>query len=372
MTLELVTLATKPGGPMESQSGLQQKWPRVYGALARAATKDVAAIVIHPTSNFMGHYLMPHLPKAGVTLFGLNSRYVGNDSVLLFERVIQDLGVGVKYLREQGYKKVVLLGNSGGASTVSFYQSQAENLTIRDTPAGDPVEIAPGDLPPADGIALFGAHPGRAYIISTWLDAAMVAENDPQAADPDLDIYNPKNGPPFKPEFLAKVRAAQKARHERITAWAQARLRHLRARADGPRDEAFLVYRTLADPRVIDLTLDRNNRPAESIWGDPKAINYGANNIGRFTTLTSWLSQWSPLSRADGPGCIARTRVPVLNLEYSADAAVFPSEIKMWSDAIGKKREEYHKIPGARHYLDNQPQLLDMLVELISGWARKL
>lgn len=372
MSLELVTLATKPGGPMESQSGLQQKWPRVYGALARAATKDVAAIVIHPTSNFMGHYLMPHLPKAGVTLLGLNTRYVGNDSVLIFERVIQDLGVGVKFLRAEGYGKVVLLGNSGGASTVSYYQSQAEDLTIHDTPAGDPIEMSPDDLPPADGVALFGAHPGRGYVISSWLDASMIAEDDPQSADPDLDIYNPANGPPFAPEFLAKVRAAQRARYERITARAKARLRFLRARKDGPRDEAFLVYRTMADPRVIDLALDPNDRPPESIWGDPKAINYGANNIGRFTTLTSWLSQWSHETRADGPRCIARTKVPVLNLEYSADAAVFPSEIKMWSDAIGKRREAYHKIPGARHYLDNQPKLLEMVVELISGWARQI
>jgi hypothetical protein len=372
MSLELVTLATKPGSPMESQSGLQQKWPRVYGALARAETRDVAAIVIHPTSNFMGHYLMPYLPKAGVTLFGLNTRYVGNDSVLIFERVIQDLGVGVKYLRAEGYKKVILLGNSGGASTVSFYQAEAEELTIRDTPAGDPIDVTPADLPPVDGIALFGAHPGRSHIISHWLDASVIAEDDPQSADPELDIYDPANGPPFKPAFLEKVRAAQKARHERITASAQARLRYLRSRPDGPRDEAFVVYRTLADPRIIDLALDRNDRPPESIWGHPKTINYGANNIGRFTTLTSWLSQWSPLSRADGPKCIARSAVPVLNLEYSADAAVFPSEIKLWSDAIGKGREEYHKIPGARHYLDDQPKLLAMVVELIASWARRL
>ncbi len=36
-TPELVVLDVKPGAAMESQSGLQMKWPRIYGAFARAA-----------------------------------------------------------------------------------------------------------------------------------------------------------------------------------------------------------------------------------------------------------------------------------------------------------------------------------------------
>ena len=368
---ELVVLDVKPGGAMESQSGLMQKWPRIYCALARARDRKAAAIVVHPTSNFMGHYLMPHLPAAGVSLLALNTRYVGNDSMLLFERVIQDLGAGVRYLREEGFERIVLLGNSGGASTVSLYQAEAENLTIAATPAGDPVEIEPGDLPPADGIALFGAHPGRGHIMAAWIDASMIAEDDPLGVDPALDIYNPEHGPPFAADFVATLRAAQRARVDRITARAHARLRYLRGREDGPRDEAFLVYRTMADPRVIDLTLDPNDRPPESIWGEPRAINYGANNVGRFTTLTSWLSQWSPESRADGPACLARTSVPVLNLEFSADSAVLPGDIALWSDAAGE-REDYRKIAGATHYMDGQPELLAQVVEAIAGWARGL
>ena len=366
---ELVVLDVKPGGAMESQSGLMMKWPRIYGALAPAADKSVAAIVIHPTSNFMGHYLMPHLPAAGVSLLALNTRYVGNDSMLLFERVIQDLGAGVQYLRDEGYEKIVLLGNSGGASTVALYQAEAERLTISDTPAGDPIAIEPGDLPPADGIALFGAHPGRMHIIAAWADASMIAEDDPLSADPALDIYNPAHGPPFAAEFVAAIRAAQNARIDRITARAKARLRYLRALPGGARDEAFVVYRTMADPRITDLTLDPNDRPPESIWGDPKAINYGANNVGRFTTLTSWLSQWSPASRANGPACLARTTVPVLNLEFSADSAVFPGDIKLWSEAAGG-RETYRKITGATHYMDGQPDLLAEVVESIATWSR--
>lgn len=189
--------------------------------------------------------------------------------------------------------------------------------------------------------------------------------------DPALDIYNPEHGPPFAPGFVETVRAAQRARIERITARAHARLRYLRARPDGPRDEAFLVYRTMADPRVIDLTLDPNDRPPESIWGEPRAINYGANNVGRFTTLASWLSQRLPETRADRPACLARTSVPVLNLEFSADSAVLPGDIELWSDAAGS-REEYRKIAGATHYMEGQPEPLAGVVDSIAGWARGL
>ena len=59
--LKLVAIDVKPGTAMESQSGLQMLRPRIYGAYAEPARKKVAAIVMHPTSNFMGHYLIQPL-----------------------------------------------------------------------------------------------------------------------------------------------------------------------------------------------------------------------------------------------------------------------------------------------------------------------
>ena len=44
------------------------------------------------------------------------------NALLLMERVIQDLGAGVQFLRAQGYDKIVLVGNPGGASLSAFYQ----------------------------------------------------------------------------------------------------------------------------------------------------------------------------------------------------------------------------------------------------------
>ena len=147
---ELVVIDVKPGAAMESQSGIAQLWPRIYGAMVRAPGSRTAAIVMHPASNFMGHYLIEPLAAAGITTLGLNSRYLNNDSQLQMERVIQDLGAGVTWLRGQGYDKIVLIGNSGGAALAAFYQAQAEKLTATHTATGDPTGLSPSDLPPID------------------------------------------------------------------------------------------------------------------------------------------------------------------------------------------------------------------------------
>src|SRR6478735_11306463 len=158
---ELVSIDVRPGAAMESQSGLQTLRPRIWGAFMRLSGAKIAAIVMHPTSNFMGHYLLGPLAERGIATLGLNSRYLGNDTVLILERAIQDLGAGVKWLRQQGYDRILLIGNSGGGALVSLYQAQAESLTINDTPAGDPVDLYADDLPPAKGIVLGAAHLGR-------------------------------------------------------------------------------------------------------------------------------------------------------------------------------------------------------------------
>lgn len=366
---ELVAIDVRPGAQMESQSGLAMLYPRVWGAIERAENKRVAAIVMHPVSNFMGHYLLTPLARRGIACMGLNSRYVNNESQLIAERVIQDLGAGLRRLRDEGYERIVLIGNSGGGGLSAFYQAQAEKLTITHTPAGDPVDLEPQDLPPVDGIVLAAAHSGRARLLSEWLDPSVLDERDAFGADPALDMFNPDNGPAFTPEWMQKYRAAQLARRARLDAWALAQLRAVRARPDGPRDMAFIIYRTCADPRTLDLSLDANDRALGSIWGDSKAINYGANSVGRYTTLTSYLSQWSGLSQADGPTALAKTTIPVLLLEYTADASVFPSSNELWADAA-RGRVKRVPIKGGTHYLANQPQQIEEVADRITEWAR--
>lgn len=371
MNRELVVVDVRPGRAMESQSGIAQLWPRIYGAIVRAPGARTAAIVIHPTSNFMGHYLLEPLARAGISALGLNTRYLGNDTQLLMERAIQDLGAGVRHLRREGFERILLVGNSGGAALVSFYQAQAERLTITHTAAGDPIDLAAEDLPPVHGLVLTAAHPGRSRLFSEWLDPSVIDEHDPFAADPALDMFNPANGPPYRADWLAGYRAAQLERNRRLERWARARLAYVRSLPHGIDDQAFVIYRTGADPRHLDPSIDPNDRPSGSIWGDPRKLNYGANNIGRYTTLTAYLSQWAPSSPADGPANLALTTVPVLAIEHTADASVVPPMNEAFAQAA-PGRIERHRLQGATHYLAGQPDKLAETVEAIVAFAARL
>jgi hypothetical protein len=372
MTPELVQIGVRAGAAHESQSGLQMLNPRIWGSLVAPPGAKVAAIVIHPTSNFMGHYLLRPLAARGIAMLGLNTRYAGNDAVLLLERAIQDVGAGVKWLRARGYERVFLIGNSGGAALVSFYQAQAEQLTVTHTPAGDAVDLAADDLPPVQGIALCAAHLGRSRLMQTWIDPAVIDETDPLSSDPELDMFDPANGPSYTADFLLRYRSAQMARQTRIETWVRAKLRQLRAMPDAPRDMAFIIYRTLADPRCLDPTIDPNDRaPQTSVWGPPRSQNFAANSMGRYTSLTGFLSQWSASSQGDGPSNLARTSVPVALAEHTADSSVFPSDNEVWSQAT-RNLVARHKLLGGNHYLAGQPALVEELAEFFAAFASRL
>jgi hypothetical protein len=369
----LLVLPGRPGAAGESQSGLNQAAPRIYGRMLRPPGASVAAVLVHPTSNFLDHYLLAPLAERGLAAVALNTRYAGNDTTLLMEQAIADLGVGVRHLRALGFRRILLLGNSGGASLVAFYQAQAERGFVRDTPDGRPFPLTPEETPPADAIALFAAHPGRARTLLAWLDPSVVEEQDPRATDPAFDMFDAANGPPYDPAWLAAYRARQRARRDAIEERVRARLRMLSADPSGPQDEALLVYRTHADPRFLDLSLDANERRAGSIWGDPRRVNRAANAMGRFSTLTSWLSQWSSASRADGPARLAETSVPVLLVDHRADASVFPSDNEAWAAAASSRAAggaaRVEALPGGDHYLSGRPDLVARLADLVRDFA---
>jgi len=369
---QTLAISVKPGGFMESQSGIQRRDPKIFCRLVGSGdrARDVF-VLVHPTSNFHNHYLIAPLARRGATLLLVNTRYVANDSMLLMERAMQDLGAAIRHLRQIGFGSITLIGNSGGGSLAALYQEQAERLTITDTPDGRPIEIVPQELPPADRLALVCAHPGRAEQLLAKLDPCADDRLDPWREDAALNMFSPANGPPYASEWLARYRAAQAARMARIEDWVVARIAALdRTRSPEAADEAFVIHRTQADPRLLDLSIDRNDRKAGTIQGDARQANFAANGLARFCTLRSFLSQWSVrYSRANGPRCLANTCVPVLVVNHTADQTTFPSQIDAWMTAAKGRGLRYDLI-GAPHYADDRPELVEELADVLNTWSR--
>ncbi|MFA5702853.1 MAG: alpha/beta hydrolase [Advenella sp.] len=367
---KFIEIPVKPGGFMESQSGIQRRNPKIFCRLVTPAQKTTTVFVlVHPTSNFHSHYLIEPLISRGVAVCLVNTRYVANDTMLFMERAIQDLGAGIRHLRNLGYERIVLIGNSGGGSMAALYQEQAEKLSISTTPDGLPINLEQSDLPPVDALAMVCAHPGRAEQLLFKIDPSVLDERFPELINPALSMYNPKNGPAFAADWLALYRQAQKKRLDHITSWVLARLKLLEQTVPIEiADEPFIIHRTQADPRLLDLSLDKNDRKQGSIQGQASLTNQAANGLARFCTLRSFLSQWSPThTRANGPQCLANTSVPVMVVEHTADQTVFPSQIEAWMNSAGIRGTHY-ALKEAPHYLDDKPELLNELADLLVNW----
>jgi pimeloyl-ACP methyl ester carboxylesterase len=371
---ELLSIPVDYGDQIEIYSGVARlsgkAWARAV--IPEAPRSRTAFLIVHPTSNFLGHYALEPLASHGVTAVGMATRYIGNDTTLLFENCVLDVASAVRVLRERGYDKIILVGNSGGGGLAALYQSQAEHPTITATPAGDPPDLTKAFLPPVDGLIMLMAHPGRAQVYTEWLDPAVVDENDPFTRDASLDMFNPRNGPPYSEEFLLRYREAQLQRSRRIREWVLARLAQLDAEASPLRDFSFVVHGTCADPRFLDLSLDRSDRTQGTLWGDAYFANFAPATLGRYASARSWLSQWSIADSAGhGPTHLPRVSVPVQVIYGTADQAAFPSHARALYDAVAHKDKELVELRGANHYFIGQPDLIRQCVAEMVRWARE-
>ncbi|MGX1197467.1 alpha/beta hydrolase [Parvibaculum sp. MBR-TMA-1.3b-4.2] len=341
------------------------------------APSKTVLVFMHPTGT-MNLLPMPNaLAAAGVHVLTCGSRYPHNDSALIMEKVLLDLGAYIRYAKEKlGFEKVILAGWSGGGSLSAFYQSQAEKPSITATPAGDPVDVAGANLIPADAVMFLAAHVSRALTLTEWLDPSIRNELDPEDRDRELDLYDPENPnqPPYTPEFLDRFRAAQIARSDKIDSWVKEKLDHLRKTGRENEEYAFTVHGTMADPRWLDLTIDPNDRkgPNWCFMGDPKIVNMSPAGLARYSSLRAWLSQWSYAeSRANGPKCAGDISKPVLVIENSADDGCTPSHAARLFKGVKHDDKEFHRIEGATHYYIGQPDKAAEAVGVIGNWLRK-
>jgi pimeloyl-ACP methyl ester carboxylesterase len=328
----------------------------------------VAVIATHYQIDFSEHYLADYLATRGIGFLGWNTRFRGHETSFKLDHALVDIGVGVRWLRHaQGIEAIVLLGNSGGGSLMAAYQGQAVDPHV--TPQ-DGMRPASGltDLVPAEGFVACAAHPGRPDVLTAWMDAAVVDENDPTASDPALDLFDDRNGPPFSEEFVAGYREAQLARNHAITDWVETELK--RVQGAGFADRPFSVLRTWADPRMVDPELEPTKRAPNTCYsGVPAIANRSGHGIAASCTLRSWLGMWSlrhAQTRAEPH--LERITCPALVINADQDTGVFPSDARRIHQALSSTdkslcsidSDHYFTTPGARS------ELADMIAKWIA------
>jgi pimeloyl-ACP methyl ester carboxylesterase len=343
----------------------------------RPETGDSKTVIVfsHPIGGGSFLPLVTALARAGRHVVYCNTRYRGNDTALILEKCVLDLGACIADLKTRfGYDKVILGGWSGGGSLSLFYQDQATNPTITATPAGDPVDLVGAGLQPADGIMLLAAHISRSVTLTEWLDPSILDEDKPFERERDLNIYaaDCPHQPPYDDAFMARFRSAQLARNRRITTRVRATLDELKI-VDPDMERPFVVYGTMCDVRWTDPAQDPSDRrPRTCYLGDPRIANDGPVGLARFTTLRSWLSQWSyDESRANGVLNAAKVTCPALVISNTADLACTPSHAQRLFEALAGPDKRYVEIKDADHYYIERPDLLPQAVATVERWLEE-
>lgn len=329
----------------------------------------VALIATHYNVDFAEHYAAPYFAARGFGFLGWNTRYRGAEDQFILESALIDISVGMRWLRETaGVETIVLLGNSGGGSLMAAYQGEAITPTLA-TAQGNIARKALESLPKGDLYVSLNAHKGRPEVLTDWLDASVIDENDPTLTDEALNPFNPENGPPYSQDFIARYRAAQRARNQRITDWAKAELKRLNAA--GVADRIFPLFRVWGDLRCMDSRIDPSDRITPLCYAGHPAQANKFPSIGRANTLRTWLSMWSlETSKCQGEPHLRKFDTPALVVQSLADTGVFPSDARAIHDFIGSADRTLRLIPGA-HYLEDSRAVRDAAIDLMSDWIRQ-
>lgn len=401
-----------PGGAAVEPVDLPAADGRRFRALWWTPSADprprIAAVIMHPRVDFTRHYAVPRLVDAGIGCLAACSRNPNNDVDTVHEELLLDVAAAVDFCRARGAEQVVLLGNSGGGSLLTFYQAQAAlppAARLARSPDGRPTRLGKLAMSPADGLILVAAHRGQGKVLLDCIDPAVTDEHDPLAGDPALDMYDPANG--FRPapewteydaDFVARYRAAQRARVERLDQRALELVAAQRAAASDRsavefdarpaaeqrevlRREAFqpvmVVYRTMANLHYVDHHLDPTAREYGSLLSDrPDLMNLQLLGFARMVTPRAWLSTWSGLtSNADLVANLAHVAAPTLIVHAARDREVYPADLAAIAGAAAAADLTVCEL-DARHYFEpdfgaSEAPDVDRLMDVVVPWIQE-
>ena len=127
------------------------------------------------------------------------------------------------------------------------------------------------------------------------------------------------------------------------------------------------IYRTLADPAYLDLSIDPDDRMLGSIFAfpDPFDSNYGLFGLARVMTTRGWLSTWSGLSsHAEVARTMPDVKIPSLFVHATGDTEITLEEARAMHAAAGSDDATYVEIKGAPHYLEGRRrEALDVIID---------
>jgi pimeloyl-ACP methyl ester carboxylesterase len=223
----------------------------LYEPLTPGEKSHIGVFVMHAGGDYLTFHACTELSKRGYrVLCANNSSSKSGSSDSSTDRTLLDAKLGVAYLRNHaGIRKVVLFGHSGGGVLMSSYQNIAEN-GLQACQGPEKIGECPDSLaglPPADGLMLIDSNWGHGAMMLFSIDPAVVGEENGQLLNPELDLFNPRNG--FRPkgstytdQFLRGFFAAVARRNNQLIKAALDRLEVINAgKGRYGDDEPFVV-----------------------------------------------------------------------------------------------------------------------------------
>ncbi|KAF2142263.1 uncharacterized protein K452DRAFT_227456 [Aplosporella prunicola CBS 121167] len=215
----------------------------VVGGLFRPASDGAKAaigiLVMHAEQDYLTFSACTELPKRGYTVLCANNdaSKSGYMTDLDFESMMQEVALGVSYLRNQtDISQVVLLGHSGGGAMMSAYQNIAENglAACQGSEKIYPCSENMSALPKADGVMLLDANYGIASMALLSLNPAITDETSGLKINSSLDLFAPENGfsekgGNYSAVFTKAFQSGVVARMQRLVSFAEERLKAINA-----------------------------------------------------------------------------------------------------------------------------------------------